>query len=210
MLQTIVEQLVQYGNIKRGHLGIRVQNVSYELSDVFSIPNGHGALITEVRPGTPAHKAGLQAGDVITKINNRTIKNGDHVKNVVAQIRLGNTLTVDYIRDGQRESKRLLLEESIVSAWTIEGKFPVLEGAYFDNSDTGLKKSSGIELVYVEKQSPAWRAGLRQGDIITSINMRRVDNLKMFSRVLSRTPRGKLLVHIYRGQYTFYLVLNKA
>lgn len=100
MIINIAEQLVLNGKVERGQLGIEIQDIRPSLVKAFNLPDGHGALISGVVSASPADKAGIMEGDVITKVNGTTVTNSSNLKSILGNLRLGSSVNMEYVRDG--------------------------------------------------------------------------------------------------------------
>ncbi len=100
MIANIKDQLIQYGKVERGQLGIEIQDLRPALVKVFKLPNGGGALISSVVEKSPAAKAGIKQGDVITRVNGRDVKSSSNLKNIIGNLRMGSKVDMEYMRDG--------------------------------------------------------------------------------------------------------------
>lgn len=101
MARAIVAQLKEHGKVQRGQLGVLVQDLTPELSAAFNLEHGQGAVITRVLPGSPAEKAGLQAGDVVIEVDGRPISSASELRNVIGLVPLGKRVQLHVLRDGQ-------------------------------------------------------------------------------------------------------------
>ncbi|MDH4275296.1 MAG: PDZ domain-containing protein, partial [Gammaproteobacteria bacterium] len=210
MVREIMDQLVQYGEVKRGRLGVAVQDLTPDLANAFNIELREGAVIAQVVDGSPAAIAGLKAGDVVTKINDRHVTNSSDLRNAIGLLRVGQKVNLTITRN--RSEKTLV---ATITAPKIEkvdaGKLsPKLAGATLGLSEletveNGLVKA--VTIVELGANSPAARAGLRKGDIILSVNRQVVKNFDEFKSALKNNSRG-LLLNIQRGENAMFLLLQ--
>jgi len=207
----IVNQIIQFGNVKRGKLGIIIQNVNDKYAHILKLKQPQGALIVEVEPNSVAKKNGLKQADVIVKVNNKPIKNVTTLRNTIGLERLGNKIKITVIRNGKEKELNLVLTEIKADIVTFGKLFPPLSGATFANlNKSTLSVHSGVVVKSIQPMSYAWRVGLRKGDIINAVNMRKVTNTFNFRQLVRMYSRGDILLHIIRDQSSFYLVLRKV
>ncbi len=114
MIVNIKDQLVQTGKVERGQLGIEIQDIRPSLVKAFNLPNGQGALISGVVSSSPADKAGIREGDVITRVNGATVTNSSNLKSILGNLRLGSSVQMEYVRNGL--IKKCVAEVGQVSA----------------------------------------------------------------------------------------------
>ena len=216
MARGVMEQLVKYGEVRRGSLGIQLQDLDAELAEAFGISNRQGAVIVNVLPDTPAQKAGLQVGDVIVSVNGRPVQNASAVRNAIGLMQVGDRVTLEVVRKGLLGTKERLTVaaqlagEVATTARSDELKNPRLSGATFENlpSDSpAYGKVQGVMVREVERGSRAWVNGLRPGDIILSVNQQPVSDLKEFFALVNKEDSA-LLLHVLRGNVAAYMVVK--
>ncbi len=109
MIKNIKSQLILHGHVKRGQLGIEIQDLRPSLVKAFGLKNSQGALISAVIVGSPADVAGIQAGDVVTRVNGMPIKNSANLKNRIGNLRIGSHVNLEYIRNGKRLNRMVVI-----------------------------------------------------------------------------------------------------
>ncbi len=202
----VMQQLIQYGEVKRGRLGVVVQNITPDLAKAFGLSSNAGVLVAQVQPGSAADKAGIKAEDVIMTINGRGVQSYRDLRNTIGLLRVGDKLTLEIQRNGKRQvintsvGEAAELKEAANAAATVANA--KLEGAQFGPAEEG----SGVEVSDVKPQSPAARNGLRPGDVITAINRRPVRSVAEFQRAVK--GQDTLLVTLNRGPGTLFLVIK--
>ncbi len=204
MAMTIKEALVKHGEVRRGLLGVTTQDLTPELMRAFDLKSRHGAVISRVQANSPAARAGLEPGDIILKVNGRKVKNSYAIRNIVGLLRIGDEITLEVLRGGERKTITAVLGKP--QRDTIDGGkvHPRLKGTIL--STTQRDQVRGILLEKISTASYAWRVGLRPGDIIVSANRYRTEDLNQLRQVAD--PRRPLLITIQRGDEAFFLVMK--
>ncbi len=209
----IMEQLVNTGEVKRGFLGVNMQDISPSLAEAFGLDRETGAVINKVLKGSPAEKSGLLAGDIILSINGRPMENSAAVRNRIGLLPIGERLEFKLLRNG----KTLTLDVTTTVKASLENSGPMavnqlLQGVTFgdlDRSDTYFGKlEGGVAVVNVERGSIAWRSGLRKNDVITSVNKVNVKNMQEFLSAV-HNKKDLLLLRVVRGNTASFLVIKK-
>ncbi|MFK7891426.1 MAG: Do family serine endopeptidase [Granulosicoccus sp.] len=201
MAADLTAQILEYGEVRRGALGIAVQPLTPELADAFGVSSRYGVIIGRLQENSPAEQGGLLAGDVITRIDNRRITDIGALRNRIGLVRLGQELKVDLVRDGQAMTL-------MVSVGELPEINPLLKEA------TLLEKRSrnGRQFVVVEEIVPGSQleqVGLQPGDIVLSINRQGVGTIRDI-KAIGESAGSELLVLIQRGRSTSYVRLNKG
>ncbi len=209
MVKKIAKQLIEKGEYKRGYLGVTITNVS---SDMSSFYNGKfGALVTNVGKDTPAEKAGLKRGDLIIAVDGKKIDSASSLKNTIGTYQPGATVTLTYIRDKREYTTKITLasydNETPLSFAQNEYKGASVEAlTQTKKRQLGIASNvNGVLVVKVKPSSPAFDAGLMEGDIIIQINDFEIKSLSDFKRATAR--KGKKQVWIYRQGAIFAVVL---
>jgi len=183
MVNQIVQHLVDFGEVRRGTLGIRIQDLTPDLANAFRLEGNKGALITEVERETPAEKAGLRSGDLITAVNDKSVNSATDVRNRIGLLRIGERVKLTIIRKGRTRH----LYATIADTHRVEGGnvSRYFEGAILKDTP------NGIQVYSVTRNSNAWKVGLRQGDLIIGFNRREIKELEelaqRFNRYTART-----------------------
>ena len=205
MVITLMESLVQHGEVRRGLLGITTQDLTPELVKAFALKSQHGAVVSRVEAGSPAEKAGLEPGDIIQAINGQEIKGGSsQIRNAVGLLQIGDTANIDILRGEERKTLQATLGKPKRPQIAGEKVHPTLNGAIL--GATPKDQLEGVLIEKIEPNSYAWKTGLRPGDIIVSANRYRVRNLDEFKQVVN--PNTPLLINLQRGGEAFFVVLK--
>ena len=204
MARTIMDQLVTFGSVSRGLLGVGIQNVTPELAVTYGLHDNSGALVESVGANSAAERAGIQVNDVIVSINEHSVRDSGSLKAAIGLLRPGEKVVVGVIRDGHPLKVNAVLGEApatVAHATPLEEQpgaaplDPVFEGADLADNDSG--KVAGILVVRVEPGSPAADRNLHAGDVITKVNRVRVHNLAEAKRVIEGAR--SIILEVQRG-----------
>jgi len=207
MVQAIMAELIANGEVRRGYIGLAVQGLNAQLAEAFGVERKEGVLVVEVEPESPAADAGLEAGDIITKVDDRKIAAISDFHNQAAVTFIGDELRVEFVRDGKlREVDFKIRDDNLekMRGERIDRRMRGTELQNFrsDESATG----SGVLVTQVDSSSAAWQSGLRPGDIVVGANRRGVRSLADL-RENARASSEQLLLRVYRsGQYGYVAI----
>lgn len=207
MARYVMDQLIEYGEVRRGTLGLFVQNLTPELAGAFLVDSGQGVLVAEVASGSAAAKAGIQPGDVITRMADQTLKNAQDFHNAEGRLALGESLQVEYLREGNPRQSQLTIQS-----------VPEINGADLDFRLSGARFASltarhdqqilsGVLLDELDQRSLLAREGLAEGDIITGVNRQRVHDLDDFKAAFEHR-RSSILLQISRRGRAYIVRLD--
>ena len=205
MARKIMNQLIEYGEVKRGLLGVIMQNLTPELSSAFGLDLHQGVVISQVIEKSAAEEAGLKAGDVIETINGKSVKSASEMRNMVGLMRVGESLKIAVIRDGRKKKMVASLkntEQAEVHGEKLDAR---LAGAIIELE--GEDKNQHLVVVGVENGSKAWNAHLRKGDIILSVNRVLVRNLEDFKKMIGKNNK-QILLNIQRGNTALFIIIR--
>ncbi|WP_373963062.1 serine endoprotease DegQ [Kosakonia sacchari] len=206
MAQTLSRQLIQFGEIKRGLLGIKGTEMSADIAKAFNLNVQRGAFVSEVLPNSGSAKAGIKSGDVIVSLNGKPLSSFAELRSRIATTEPGAKVKLGLLRDGKPMDVEVTLDKSTSSSASAELISPSLQGA--ELSDGQLKDGTkGITVGNVEKGSAAAQAGLHKDDIIIGVNRDRVQSIAEMRKVLEAKP-SVMALHIVRGNDSIYLLLR--
>ena len=201
---SIMGQILDFGEIRRGLLGVNIQSIDREAAETLDIDVEGGALITRVFPDSAAEKAGLEVGDIIVGVNDKDVTSAAELRNTIGLLRSGDEVDIRYLRDNKSRSTMAELgraEDQLLSGAEIH---PGLAGASFAPASTS--SDSGVEVTNVEEGSPAAQRGLRSGDVITAVNRVLVRNLRDLAAIAENNRILFLLVQ--RGDRSLMLQIR--
>lgn len=209
MAKSVMTQIVEFGKVRRGQLGVSIQNLTPELSEALGTRNAQGAVVSRVQPGSAAEQAGIEQGDVIVGLNGAAIQDSADLRNRVGLLQPGNKAEVRLIRKGREMTVSATIGKPAEAAGALGVKgVPQLAGVTFEVRPARRGENGGrLVITKVEPDSPAWMAGLRPGDTLLSVNQQRVSSLDEVAKASGRI--GKLLVQVARGeQGVFFTVIG--
>ncbi|CAM8389882.1 serine endoprotease DegP [Enterobacter asburiae] len=203
MVKNLTAQMVQYGQVKRGELGILGTELNSELAKAMKVDAQRGAFVSQVMPNSSAAKAGIKAGDVITSLNGKPISSFAALRAEVGSMPIGSKVTLGLLRDGKPVNVSLELQQSSQNQVDSSTIFSGIEGAEMSNK--GADK--GVVVNNVKANSPAARIGLKKGDVIMGANQQPVKNIAELRKILDSKP-SVLALNIQRGDISLYLLMQ--
>ncbi|MGV3772496.1 MAG: DegQ family serine endoprotease [Verrucomicrobiales bacterium] len=223
LAKSVMESIIQHGRVVRGFLGVNIQDVTPALADQFGLEANEGAIVAEVTPGSPAEKAGLKAGDVVVEFNGKTVRDSRNLKLTVAQVAPGVKAPVKVVRDGKEKTFEVTLKEFPQSDLATKGSSSesanpgdLLDGVTVGDLDARAKaqfeipnKIKGAVVVSVDTESPSYRAGLREGDVIVELNKQRITNADEAVKLSENVKDKSVLLRVWNKSGTRYVVVNQ-
>ena len=206
MMKSLVDQIIEYGEVRRGLLGILGQDVDAGLSEAMNLEVNKGAFVSEVSPESAAEKGGIEAGDIIIAINGNDIHSFQELRAKIGSMGAGAKVELTLLRKGKRLDVDVVLGDATGTVVAAREIHPALEGATLANGNTE-RGVSGVEISEIEARSPAARTGLQEGDIIVGVNRERVNNLTELRSRLDDV-KGVIALNIQRGSSSLYLVIR--
>jgi Do/DeqQ family serine protease len=194
MVKNIMEQLVRYGEVKRGVLGVNIFDVTPDIAKEYGLTESRGAVVSGVLQGSAAEHAGIKTGDIITTVNGSPMKGAGELRNAIGMLRVGEKVEIGILRDGKQKKVMALIAEraddDVPEAGSINRS---LDGA--DLSDT--PDGSGVLIRSIQEGSAAASVGLRTNDIIVGVGRAKVGNLKQFRDAVKGA--GVVVLNVRRG-----------
>lgn len=210
MAQQIIEQLIEYGEVKRGRLGFTAQDLTPELAQAFGLEQSKGVVVARVEPKSAADKAGMVAGDVIVRVNGEEISRSSDVRNKIGLIRVGDAIQLEVIRNGKLKRLTARIAAQKVTSKAAEQFSSKLAGAEISLTEIEKTNGSAKSVLVISKLKPgsaAAYAGLRPGDIILSVNQQPVSDFASLEQAIKLETRG-LLFNIQRGRRALFLIIQ--
>ncbi len=211
MAKKVMDQLLEHGEVKRGLLGVQIQDLSSDIAEAMDLTGTTGALVSRVTPHSAAEKAGIKAGDVIIAINGKKITGASSLRNNIGLKRVGEKVKINFYRNKQRKTVTARIGGSnpgqIIASST---ELPLFKGATLkelSKKQPYQGTSKGLLITHVKPNSPAAQVGLMDGDIILAVNKRKVATIADLNKA-SSLSRNQLLIHLQRGQNFLYLVIK--
>lgn len=215
MARSIMESLVSKGKVVRGWLGVSIQPVTADIAKQFRLQDEKGALIGDVVESSPAEKAGLQRGDVITALNGKEVIDPAGLRNTVASIGPGKEVPVRFLRDGKPMATTVRIAElpTDLQARASVKKSQALQGVTVQNISPEIRNSmelpkrvQGVIVADVEDGVPA-DAVLQKGDVIMQVNRADVRNVKEYETAVQRLKGKGIFLLLYRNGATQFVTI---
>ncbi|HDG1667535.1 TPA: serine endoprotease DegP [Kluyvera ascorbata] len=203
MVKNLTDQMVKFGQVKRGELGIMGTELNSELAKAMKVDAQRGAFVSQVMPNSSAARAGIKAGDVITSLNGKAISSFAALRAQVGTMPVGSKISLGLLRDGKPVTVELELQQSSQTQVDSSSIFSGIEGAEMSNKG----QDKGVVVNTVKAGSPAAQIGLKKGDIIVGANQQAVKNIAELRKILDSKP-SVLALNIQRGDSSIYLLMQ--
>ena len=200
MAKKIMSDLIESGSVQRGWLGVQIQNVDASLAKGLKLPNRQGAIVSQIIPDSPAEKSDLKEGDVIVRLNGKSIKNVNELRNNVALLKAGSKVQFEVYRKGKKKTV-------VVTIGSRDGENYASGAKSIKSSTLGVnvedindnirnqfniaKSASGVVVTDIESGSRAQEAGLKVGDVISQINYRNIENVQDYKKAIEEAKKEK-------------------
>lgn len=207
MAMDVMHQLVEHGKIERGQLGIIIQDITSEIANAMDISIDQGALVAKVGKGSEAEKAGIREGDIVVKLNGQNILGAADLRNRIGLMGIGSRVSLEVIRKGEHKTIQATIgkrKDEIAESPKTQAK--ILRGIAVSDLPEG-SDMKGVKITHVEPNSQAAVAGIHEGDIITSVNQKAVNNVKDAMEAAKQNPKAFLL-NIRRGDAALFVVIQ--
>ena len=195
MVKGVMDQLIKYGQVKRGILGVNIYNVTPEIAKEFGLADSSGALVAGVAQGSSAERAGIKTGDIITSINGSPMHSTGELRNAIGMLRVGDKVDIGLLRDGKTLKVTALVSERADAETANAAEInPGLEGVELIDAP----QAGGVTVRSVQEGSPAAQAGLRANDLIVGVGRTPISNTKTFRAAAKGA--NVLVLNVRRGQ----------
>lgn len=221
MAREVMELLIRDGRVIRSWIGVEIQDVDQKLAKSLGLPNTNGAIVARVIDGSPAEKAGVKEGDVIVGLNEMIVKDVPHLRNTISLMRPGTTVELKIIRDGKPLTLRARLEEfpeddkQITRRSRRRGEISKLGFTVEDLTNRIARlydidpNEEGVVIVDINSGSPAYREGLREGDLIKAVNREPVSSVAQFQELTEGLESGDtVLLYIQRRNSRIFIAFE--
>jgi serine protease Do len=220
MAHNVMQQIVKSGKVTRGWLGVAIQPITPALAAAFGLNQNKGALIADVEPDSPAARAGLQKGDVITQIDGQPVDDARALTLRVSQMSPGSSVKLTVLRNGKQQDVPATLGQAPAPNAQAANQGPgasgsALEGLQVDNLNADIAqqlnlpaRTQGVVVTDVAPGSAVAEAGLRRGDVIQEVNRRPVRDLNEFNNAVRQGGKKPVLLLVNRGGSSIYVVIQ--
>jgi Do/DeqQ family serine protease len=200
MVRSVMDQLIKYGQVKRGVLGVQLYSVTADIAKEFGLAETTGALVAGVVQGSAAEQAGIKTGDIITSLNGVSMKSSGELRNAIGMLHIGDKVELSLLRDGKpRKVTALIAERGEVDSASAADINRGLEGAELADAPDG----GGVLVNKVQEASAASQAGIRANDVIVGVGRTPVTNLKSFREAVKGA--SVIVLKVRRGNDTLLL-----
>src|SRR5882724_7202201 len=203
MVRGVMDQLIKYGQVKRGVLGVNIYNVTPDIAKEFGLTESSGALVAGVAQGSAADRAGVKTGDIITSLNGTTMKSSGELRNAIGMLHVGDKFELGLLRDGKpRKVTALIADRGEVESAGAAEINRGLDGAELADAPDG----GGVVVNKIQEASAAAQSGLRTNDVIVGVGRTPITNMKSFREAVKGA--SVLLLRVRRGSDTLLLPIR--
>lgn len=204
MAAASMAQIIRYGEVRRGQIGVSIQDITPDLRRAFELKNGQrGVLITDVAERSPAAKAGLTAGDIIIEVNGQTTASSAQLRSQIGMKAIGEQVELKVLNNSKTRDLKIEISKPQALMATEHTLHRLLDGVQLQNSPDG----QSVQVANLAPNSRAAYNGLRPGDRIIAANKQRVYNLESLQQALQRSP-SSVLLQISRNGSTLFIVIR--
>lgn len=205
MANSLVNQIIEFGEVRRGILGIKGGELNADLAKAFNVDAQQGAFVSEVLPKSAAEKAGLKAGDIITALNGQKLSSFAELRAKIATTGAGKEIELTYLRDGKSNKLKVTLQSDEISQANANSILSNLDGAELSNHNE--KGEKGVKVTKVKPRSLAEQHGLKAGDLIIGVNRQKIENLGQLRKLLEDKPEV-IALNVVRDDNNFYILVQ--
>ena len=203
MMNNLAKQIIEFGEVHRGVLGVSGRSVNSEIAKAMELKTNQGGFIEQVMPDSAADEAGIKPGDVITKVNGKSIKSFNELRGKIGSIGAGKKVALTIVRNGDEQEFTVKLKQSQANNVAAASIHRMFEGAKLENNSD----NNGVIVSEIEEDSPAELVGLQSGDLITAINRTHINNVADLRSYL-KDKKGVFALNIIRDNYSQYLMIR--
>jgi serine protease Do/serine protease DegQ len=204
MVDNLVKQIIEFGEVRRGVLGVLGRSVNGEIAKALELESSQGGFIEQVVADSAADDAGIEAGDVIIKVNGKMVKTFAEIRGKIGSIGAGKNVELTVIKkDGSEKDYDVTLKKQETAKVEAASIHRMLDGAELENNANG----QGIDIKSVEEDSPAAVIGLQKGDVISGINRTRIKSIGELRSYLNDS-KGVFALNVVRGNSTLFLMIR--
>lgn len=197
-------QIIEYGEVRRGQIGVGIQDITPELRDAFNLKKGEfGVLVTNVFEDTPAAKSGLETGDIIIEVDGQQTRSAAQLRSRIGIKQVGDEVRLKFLRDGKTIERKVEIGAARSSLAQAEDLPELLAGLRVETNTDG----DGVLVIDLSPNSPAAYSGLRPGDVIVGTNKRRVRNIESFREALALS-KTSILLRVERNGGSLFIVIR--
>ncbi len=210
MVRTVMNQIVRFGEVRRGRTGLVAQDMTHELAQSLAVGNADGAVVVQVERGSPAEKAGLKPSDIVTSVNGKPVRDAADLRNRMGLIPVGEEAELRVQRKGKPLAVHLRIAELFTMTEIPGEAVPQLVGVRVSNIEQGMPAYGLVEgaiITRIEPKSPGAQTGLRPGDVLYGVNRRRVRSVKELLAALRQAERP-LRIFLLRGDSRLTLTIR--
>lgn len=208
MVKAVLDQIARFGEVRRGRLGASSEDITHDLAASLGLGSTEGAIISTVEPGSPAEKGGLKPRDVVTTVNGKAVRSSIDLRNKIGLMPIGETVNLGLIRNGKPLAAKVKIAKPPEPESSEAETVPQLAGATVANLKPGSPRGAeGVLVTQVDASSPAWRHGIRPGDIIIGVNRRKVRTVKEFLAAV-QTNEDRIFLTVLRGDFRVTILIR--
>jgi Do/DeqQ family serine protease len=219
MARNVMTQLIDNGKVRRGMLGVTIQPLTSDIARSLHMANAQGALVNAVTPDSPADKAGMKRGDVITAVNGRTVQDSNSLRNEISEMMPGTNTKLTLLRNGKEQTVDVTLGELQPARTSGDDTGEAGSGSGYGLSvepltresarQLGVTATSGVVVTNVASGSRAADAGLRQGDVIEQVDGNPVNSPDAPRSALDKQTGAPALLLVHRGEATVFMTIER-
>jgi len=204
MARASMDQIIQHGEVKRGLIGIGIQDITPDLAEAFDLENGQtGVLVARVIEGSPAEDAGLKSGDIVLEVDGKAVRSASELRNRIGMKSINEKVKLKLLRNGDKKTVNVKVGDPKLQANSDGDLHPLLAGVNFENRPNG----DGVRVSSLQPDSAAMYSGLQAGDIIISANKKPVSDINSLRQALERN-KNSVLLQINRNGASFFIVIR--